>query len=167
MGGQISVLIFDLDQFKRINDRFGHAQGDHVLKLFATKSKEHLNGTVLSRGLAERNSPPSAGADCSAVGRPRRSPRLRQVGRLHRWTSGGATVSVGAASIRPAKRSQRFVPQGRRGALCGKARRATGSISWSRGHGLVDGGGGTVRASPDRPKAPPPSLPLRPMPRPN
>jgi diguanylate cyclase (GGDEF)-like protein len=31
----LTVLMFDLDHFKKINDRFGHATGDHTLRLFA------------------------------------------------------------------------------------------------------------------------------------
>jgi len=34
-GRPVTVLIFDIDHFKSVNDRFGHPAGDEILKLFA------------------------------------------------------------------------------------------------------------------------------------
>jgi diguanylate cyclase (GGDEF)-like protein len=40
--GTVSVLAFDLDHFKSINDRFGHKTGDVVLNLFATVARKTM-----------------------------------------------------------------------------------------------------------------------------
>ncbi len=101
LGGPISVLIFDLDHFKQTNDRFGHALGDRVLKLFATKASEHLNGhSIIARLGGEEFAAILPGADPASAVKAADAVR-HAFANSAAFVDGlpiGATVSVGAAS---------------------------------------------------------------------
>src|SRR5436305_9699291 len=47
-GRPVTVMIFDIDHFKQVNDRFGHPAGDEILKLFAAVVTNTLRITDLS-----------------------------------------------------------------------------------------------------------------------
>ncbi len=47
-GRPVTVMIFDIDHFKSINDRFGHPAGDEILKLFSAVVVSNLRLSDLS-----------------------------------------------------------------------------------------------------------------------
>jgi diguanylate cyclase (GGDEF)-like protein len=110
-GSVISVIVVDIDHFKRLNDRYGHLYGDKVLKRVA-----HLLGEALRRkeDLAARFGGeefvillPATTRDCAAIVAERLRRLVEIAGFPATESSDGsmrgisATVSCGVATASP------------------------------------------------------------------
>ena len=99
-GKPVTLMMFDLDHFKSINDRFGHALGDEVIRVFAQVARKSMRATDVIGRLG--------GEEFAAI-----VPEPLELGRMiaERVRSGfevaaavvagqavGATVSIGAAT---------------------------------------------------------------------
>jgi diguanylate cyclase (GGDEF)-like protein len=95
--GPYAVLVLDLDEFKSINDRFGHDAGDLALRRFGVIAAAHIRpGDVLARVGGEEFALLLPGTDAHAAGQV--AERIRaavEVGTTD--LEGRVTVSVGIA----------------------------------------------------------------------
>ncbi len=101
-GEPVTVLMFDLDHFKSVNDRFGHAVGDHALCMFAdiagTNTRAH---DIIARlGGEEFAVVLPAGVEIAAKVAERLRAGFQTAGVTVAGRAVGATVSVGVATSR-------------------------------------------------------------------
>ena len=96
----LSVIIFDIDRFKTVNDSFGHLTGDHVLRTLATLAMEHIrDADYLVRWGGEEFLVVSPGTGISSAVIV--AERLRQVMSEHAFEYVGAVAaSFGVAEYR-------------------------------------------------------------------
>jgi diguanylate cyclase (GGDEF)-like protein len=99
----VSVLVFDLDRFKAINDQNGHATGDAVLQVFAKVARDTLRATdIVGRLGGEEFAAllPSTAPE-AAVAAERVRAALAATPIVSNGRSIAATVSIGVASGSP------------------------------------------------------------------
>jgi len=99
-GGPVTVLIFDLDHFKSINDRFGHAVGDDVLCVFAkvAGTNTRANDIIGRFGGEEFAAVIPADLEAAAKVGERLRAGFQAAGVTVSGHAIGATVSIGAAT---------------------------------------------------------------------
>ncbi|WP_136066643.1 GGDEF domain-containing protein [Modicisalibacter radicis] len=103
-GRALSLIIFDIDHFKLINDHFGHLAGDRVLIDIAAVTRTLLRATDhFGRYGGEEFAvlmPDTSLAEAGDIAR-----RLNEAHRAHRVADGNSaihyTVSLGVAALRP------------------------------------------------------------------
>ena len=100
-GTPLSLLMFDIDFFKKVNDNFGHEVGDQVLVGLTELIRTNLRGAdVLSRWGGEEFV--ILLSDCSSYAAMRLAEKLRAVVARHRFPGvSRITISIGVTEIRP------------------------------------------------------------------
>lgn len=100
-----SILMFDIDGFKQVNDRFGHAGGDAILKEFALRLRDNVrtNDLVARYGGEEFVVVmPDADMDVAALAADRVRAAIAAPGfNVPNQTVAQITVSVGVATQAP------------------------------------------------------------------
>jgi diguanylate cyclase (GGDEF)-like protein len=97
MGTEFAVLLIDIDFFKLVNDRFGHDQGDHMLRFLADQMKKNFrDNDVCCRLGGEEFAVLMATTDREAVFKA--AERLRKsVQEMTASLSTPITISIGVA----------------------------------------------------------------------
>ncbi|MCL4506749.1 MAG: GGDEF domain-containing protein [Chloroflexi bacterium] len=100
----LTLLVMDVDRFKQINDSYGHAAGDEVLKGIAARCQEHLRGAdVLARIGGDEFAallPDTDLAGAEVVANHLRR-AVAQVSAYEDGTPIGVTISVGGTILLP------------------------------------------------------------------
>ena len=97
LGGPLSVILADLDDFKRVNDRYGHHAGDEVLQAFADVIRSHGRDIDVAARLGGEEFAlllPETALSGAAVGAER---LCNSLSRLRIWLGEGLEVSVTAS----------------------------------------------------------------------
>lgn len=108
-GKPLSLMIFDIDHFKKVNDRFGHRVGDEVLVELTQLAQEHArDNDVLARWGGEEFI--MLLPDCDALEAHQAAEKLRQTISNHHFdVVGQLTCSFGVAQALPGEPLQTWV----------------------------------------------------------
>lgn len=125
-GGPMALAMLDVDHFKGVNDRFGHALGDRVLVALAQMLREHIRSEDVAVRIGGEEFLlvlPGTGAEAALEV----CERLRRQVAGHDWSAlapgfSGVTVSIGLAHAPPYERQSLF-------------EQADRALYWAKGEG--------------------------------
>ncbi len=104
----ISLILLDVDDFKRINDKYGHVIGDRVLKELVKILQENCRSTdILARWGGDEFVIILPGTNMQ--GAYKLAERLRKSIQAHDFHSESITISIGIASINEKIDTDQFV----------------------------------------------------------
>lgn len=107
-GSALTVVMFDLDNFKSVNDDFGHQAGDEALRVFGEILQRHTHPMHLSvrfDGMEFMALLDDFGADGARI----MAEKVREAVRSHTFSWGQLTVSAGVASYEDGMPSPDFL----------------------------------------------------------
>jgi two-component system cell cycle response regulator len=100
-GGHIAVMLFDIDHFKQVNDRYGHPAGDTVLREIAARAVRNVRSVDLVGRLGGEEfvvvMPETNPAGAAVAAERLRAAMANEVFELDGGTTVPLTVSIGVA----------------------------------------------------------------------
>lgn len=102
----VCIAVCDIDRFKAVNDGFGHAVGDRVLKAIADVLADHCEGQLVARYGGEEFAVLFADVELCAAQKLLDNARLVVAGKRYRLREtdvplGEVTFSAGLSAVRP------------------------------------------------------------------
>ncbi len=105
----LSLIIFDIDHFKKINDTYGHKVGDEVLKELANIIKKNIRKTDFAARWGGEEFVILA-PETNLEGAKKLAEKLRQAVENHKFpTVGKVTISLGVAQLEPDEKPEDFI----------------------------------------------------------
>lgn len=135
----LSCIMIDLDHFKSINDRFGHATGDIVIKLLAKILKEHAReGDLVARYGGEEFCVALPGADESHAAEVAERIRVAIFSEHHKELDKAFRVSasIGVSGFQEQKNSTELVDTADKALYVAKESGRNRVVCWSQAQGL-------------------------------
>ncbi|EDP74082.1 GGDEF domain-containing protein [Hydrogenivirga sp. 128-5-R1-1] len=105
----LSLIIFDIDHFKKINDTYGHKVGDEVLKALAKLIKKNIRKTDFAARWGGEEFVILA-PETNVEGAKKLAEKLRQAVETYKFpTVGKVTISLGVAQLEPDEKPEDFI----------------------------------------------------------